>query len=246
MEAGEKPRGSLPNELQSDPTLLWAESIAADGSPRGEIPLEHFVELTERYRALLRRLMKIARISDGYQLSLKELNSLLSMDARTDYLTGLSNRRDMLERLDVEISRARRYGDSFSVIVADIDRFKLINDAQGHEAGDWVIEAVADCLRVNIRLEDHCARWGGEEFLICLTRAALDGALVVAEKLRSSVASLSVEYRGAVLKPTASFGVAQYTMGEGADDVIRGADRALIEAKESGRNRVSARRAKAT
>ena len=242
MESGEKERAETPKDLENDPTLLWAESIAADGSLPGEVMHAHFIELKERYRALLRRLTKIARISDGYQLPLKELNLLLSTDARTDYLTGLSNRRDMLERLDMEISRTHRHGDSFSLIIADIDLFKLINDEHGHEAGDWVIEAVADCFRANLRLEDHCARWGGEEFLMCLTRATLDGALVVAEKLRSGVAGLAVEYRGVVLNPTASFGVAQYTVGENVDDVIRGADRALMEAKKGGRNQVHARR----
>ncbi len=240
---GSAPRegADIPKEFQSDPTLMWAASIAADFRLHGEASYAHFLELRERYVALLRRFAKIARISDGFQLSLKELNLLLSTDARTDYLTGLSNRRDIVERLEGEISRTHRHRDPFSLIIVDIDRFKEVNDSHGHEAGDRLLEAVALALRASLRLEDYCARWGGEEFLICLTRASLEGALVVAEKLRSSIESLEIDYQGARISRTISLGVAQYTDGESLDEIVRGADRALIEAKQAGRNRVRAR-----
>jgi len=241
MSAQEKGADDIPREFRDDPTIAWAEVVAGNPAYKSESLHPLFIELLERYVGLLKRFVKVAKISDGYQLSLKELNVLLSTDARTDYLTSLSNRRDMLERLDTEISRASRYGDPFSLVLGDIDLFKQVNDEHGHEAGDRVIVAVADALRACIRREDHCARWGGEEFLICLPRAPLENALVVAEKLRAAVDGLRIDYDGEILSPTISLGVAEYRKGENVDDVIRGADRALFDAKEGGRNRVRSR-----
>lgn len=228
----------VPKEFRDDATLEWAESVAVNPAYRGEASFAHFIDLKKRYVALLKRIAKIVKISDGFQLSLKEINVLLNTDARTDYLTGLSNRRDMIEKLDAEISTTHRYGDPFSLIIADIDLFKRINDEHGHEAGDRVLTAVSSCLRSILRLEDHCARWGGEEFLICLPRAALERALVVAEKLRTSVEELPIEYNKIRLRPTISLGVSEYEVGESVDDVIRAADSSLIQAKQDGRNLV--------
>lgn len=232
----------IPREFQDDPTLAWADAVAADPVHQGEASYRLFLELRERYVSLLKRLAKIVKISDGYHLSLKELNVLLSSDARTDYLTGLSNRRDMIERATIEVSRGQRYGDAVAFIICDIDLFKRINDEHGHEAGDRVIIEVSSSLRSSLRREDHCARWGGEEYLICLPKAPLESALLVAEKLRAGVEALEVRYEGGTLKATLSLGVAVISAGESIDDVVRRADRALIEAKQAGRNRVCASR----
>ncbi len=235
----------VPIEFKEDASVGWADEIANQAKKSGTVSLADFGELRDRYVTLLRRFAKIVRISDGFQLSLKELNVLLNTDARTDYLTDLSNRRDILEAMEKEMSQSNRHGDSLSVIIADIDGFKKINDAYGHEAGDKVLVAVADCLRKNLRLEDHCARWGGEEFLIYLPRSPVESAGLVAEKLRAGVESLAIAYDGVPIRVTLSVGVSEYATGESVDDVIREADEAMIEAKKAGKNRVGLYRGRA-
>jgi diguanylate cyclase (GGDEF)-like protein len=228
----------LPVEIRSDPVVQWAETIARDERYRAEAMYDPFEKLKDRYFALLKRFLKIARISDSYQLTLKEVNALLDSAARKDYLTGLSNRREILEKIDSEISRAKRHGTVFSILVVDIDHFKRLNDTYGHEAGDLVLKTVADCLRRILRLEDHCARWGGEEFLICLPETNLQNAMGVAEKLRSNVERTSIEYEDTPIQVTITLGVSIHEGSRPIHEVIKAADIAMYGAKSAGRNRV--------
>lgn len=228
----------LPEEVRNDRVLQWALAVSEEDRFRDEGLYRHFLDLRDHYAALLKRCNKIAKISDGFQHSLKRVNALLDEAARRDYLTGLSNRRDMIERIESEISRAKRHGDSFSIIVADIDRFKEVNDTHGHEAGDEILKSVAEALRRSLRLEDHCARWGGEEFLICLPETNISSAASVAEKLKGCVAANKVDYGGATLSVTISLGVSCHDPLSKIEEVIRAADGAMLEAKRKGRNRV--------
>ncbi|MGH9464553.1 MAG: GGDEF domain-containing protein, partial [Thermoanaerobaculia bacterium] len=109
----------------------------------------------------------------------------LARAATTDYLTGLTNRRAMLQRLEEERDRSQRSGRPFSILLADVDRFKQINDRYGHETGDHTLVAIADLLRAVVRKQDVVARWGGEELLVFLPETALAGGLEVAEKIRA-------------------------------------------------------------
>ncbi len=229
----------IPDEFSNDPVLKWAENVASDPAVQDEQSLEAFRVLQTRYIALLKRFSKVVRISDGYQRQLKDINTLLDSAAHTDFLTGLSNRRDVRERLEIELGRARRHHGSVSVILADIDGFKAVNDQHGHEAGDLVLTEVAHRLKIGLRREDLCARWGGEEFLFCLPETSLADAIHVAEKLRSRIASAPIEYRGTEIHATISLGVAEARGNSPVDDVIRAADEALFAAKRGGKNRVS-------
>ena len=229
----------IPDEFRNDPVLTWAENVASDPAVQDEQSLGAFRELQTRYIALLKRFSKVVRISDGYQRQLKDANTLLDSAAHTDFLTGLSNRRDVRERLEIELGRARRHNGSVSVILADIDGFKAVNDQYGHEAGDLVLTEVAHRLKIGVRREDLCARWGGEEFLFCLPETALADAIHVAEKLRSRIAAAPVEYRGTEIRVTISLGVAEDRGSSRADDVVRAADTALSAAKQGGKNRVA-------
>ena len=116
---------------------------------------------------------KILLISDGYQARLMDLNTRLNLLAHTDGLTGLSNRQDAMEKLEAESSRAERHGGRFSVVIADVDDFKLVNDTLGHEAGDRLLSHLGRVFRSTMRREDTCARWGGEEFLFLLPETAV-------------------------------------------------------------------------
>ncbi len=192
--------------------------------------LEDLARIHQRLQA---RFDKITRISDGFQGQLKALNLALAEASRTDALTGLPNRRSMMERLDAELARAEREGTPTAVIMADVDHFKEINDSRGHEAGDRVLSALGDVLRTVLREYDFCARWGGEEFLFLLPNTTLEGALQAVQRIRDHLAEEPLDPR-----PTMSYGVAWRHAGEDRTSLLARADGALYAAKEGGRNRV--------
>ncbi|MEP6910433.1 MAG: diguanylate cyclase [Actinomycetota bacterium] len=168
------------------------------------------------------------------------LHDIVRQQAMTDELTGLVNRRRFLEAVRSEILRAQRLGGPLSVVLADLDDFKLINDRFGHHAGDEVLQAFADVIRGHGRDVDTAARLGGEEFAVLLPETALSGAAVVAARLCTSLSQLRVWLgEGSEVSVTASFGVAQLADGQSWDDLIRAADAALYRAKADGKNRVA-------
>lgn len=165
------------------------------------------------------------------------VETLLAEAAMTDGLTGLLNRRAMLEMLEQAAARLKPGEPGLSVIIADIDFFKRINDARGHDAGDRVLLAVATRL---CKLSDdpqHVARWGGEEFLILLPGARLAEACRRAEAMRRDVAQNPIDDG---LHVTLSLGVAELGAGEKLDNCLRRSDQALYRAKDAGRNTVVA------
>jgi diguanylate cyclase (GGDEF)-like protein len=167
------------------------------------------------------------------------LHEIVQRQAITDELTSLVNRRRFLAALDAEIVRASRLGGTLSVVLADLDDFKRINDRFGHPAGDIVLLKFADLIRAHVREVDVPGRLGGEEFAILLPETDAQGALTGAERLRRALAEHSFELEGRTVEVTASFGVAEHTPGQSADELLRSADAALYRAKEQGKNRVS-------
>ncbi len=165
-------------------------------------------------------------------------NAAIAELAGTDELTKLANRRTFNERVSAEISAARRHGYPFSLVMADLDRFKKVNDSYGHDVGDRVLQAFADVLKSTARKEDLVARWGGEEFTVLLPHTAAGSAVLFAERVRKAFAETRCE--GVNLRLSASFGVADLEAEEGADSLIQRADNALLQAKQNGRNRVVA------
>ena len=162
----------------------------------------------------------------------------LREQANSDRLTGLSNRHAGEEALHALWQQARLDdGRGFSVILADIDHFKRLNDTHGHLAGDRVLRAVARCLAEHSRNDDLAVRWGGEEFLLLLPGSDLHAALASAERLRMACHQLEDEQAG---HPSLSFGVAEVRAGESIEQLIARADMALYSAKQSGRNQVRA------
>jgi diguanylate cyclase (GGDEF)-like protein len=214
------------------------ERLLAEGIEQDNPLLGPHLELARKLSKASRRLEKISKISDGFQSQLKELNQTLQRASLTDTLTGIANRRAMLERLKAEANRTSRGGKPFSVLMLDLDRFKRINDTHGHEAGDLIIMAVAQTLENNLRNFDFCARWGGEEFLVLLTATTLKTAASVSEKLRQAVAALEVNYEGERIPISFSGGLAVHRGKDNVNDTLRDADRALYVAKSQGRNQV--------
>ncbi len=153
----------------------------------------------------------------------------------TDRLTGLYNRLKLDELFSSYLHAQTRYPMGFAVALLDIDKFKAINDTYGHQVGDSVLQALALCLKNNIRQEDIAARWGGEEFLILIPTASLEKGIALCEKLRFIIENTSFETVGHV---TVSFGVTHYCHGDDEKSMVSRADRALYRAKANGRNLV--------
>jgi two-component system, cell cycle response regulator len=190
----------------------------------------------------------IARLNTGRRIlnlehSLRAANQRNRILSITDALTGTFNRRYLMEQLPREVERCRRYAYPLSVLMCDIDHFKQINDAHGHAAGDDVLQQFAARAQRSIRSNsDWVSRYGGEEFLIVLPETSHEGAVAVAEKIRTLVAATPFATRGGDARVTASFGVAS-TGPSGpdltlkVDALIRLADECLYRSKQAGRDR---------
>jgi two-component system, cell cycle response regulator len=168
------------------------------------------------------------------------LHEAAALQAISDGLTGLANRRHCEEQLLAEIARSERYDTPLAVIVCDIDEFKAANDSHGHAFGDLVLQRFAGVLRETLRDVDLIGRWGGEEFLVVLPETTLEGAIDAGERIRTGFAALELGTEAARVKMTASFGVARFVRGADALELVRAADEALYEAKRRGKNRVKA------
>ena len=171
---------------------------------------------------------------------LEQLVEDLQKQIITDPLTNLYNRRFLQEYLPQEIAKAKRASSSVAVLMFDLDFFKRINDVFGHEAGDAFLKSVAALLQGCIRESDIACRYGGEEFVLVLSGASLDGAIKKAEKIRNAVMALDLIIRQKPLgRVSTSIGIAVYPEhGAEMEALLRAADEALYEAKERGRNRV--------
>lgn len=180
--------------------------------------------------------LKIKHLQDD----LKRSNELLLELSNTDHLTGMYNRRYLMESLDKEVQRTVRKGGNLSLIIMDIDHFKHVNDTYGHLQGDIVLQKVALHLQKELRSYDTAARYGGEEFISILPDASLTEAAFVAERIRTSIQALTFREPLSALNLTVSLGVATFGTHHCStvDDFIKLADDALYRAKTSGRNRV--------
>jgi len=167
----------------------------------------------------------------------KRLQQELTLMANTDSLTGLLNRRRFMDCASAEFSRAQRYQRELAMVMLDIDHFKRINDTRGHLVGDQVIKAMARHMQTLLRTSDWPARWGGEEFAILMPETPLDGATILAERLRAELATLVLPAADGPLQFTVSVGVASCTESDHHFmALMERADAALYAAKHAGRN----------
>ncbi|HVL01254.1 MAG TPA: ABC transporter substrate binding protein [Dongiaceae bacterium] len=214
LRRGDSYRAEFPYK-RKDGTLFWGiisgKAINPDNLAEGALFI--IMDITARKQAEER---------------LKKVNLQLENQATTDHLTGIANRRHVTAQLNAEIGRSNRYAEPFSVILLDVDHFKLINDQHGHDAGDRVLKGIATLLRQTCRVVDSVARWGGEEFLILCPSTELADAVRLAELLRSRIEQQDFNLNAPV---TSSFGVAAHQSGQTLDNLIKAADSALYEAK---------------
>jgi diguanylate cyclase (GGDEF)-like protein/hemerythrin-like metal-binding protein/PAS domain S-box-containing protein len=209
--SGETWQNEIKN-LKKDGSFYWADTlIEPDFNEEGDI---------------------VGYTAFRHDITDKKLAQHLSV---TDNLTGLYNRNKIEEVLDSELIRFKRYEHSFSIIIIDIDFFKQVNDAHGHQVGDDVLVGFAQLTKASVRSSDTVGRWGGEEFIIICPEADEAAANMVAEKIRSNLENHRFSVIG---QKTASFGVSTAIKDESKDDLVRRADDALYRAKHNGRNRV--------
>jgi two-component system, cell cycle response regulator len=220
-------------ELCMIPILFLSGSGTADDKVKGldlgavdyvAKPFDAF-ELRARVRAALRT---------------KQLQDLLIEHAHIDPLTGLPNRRALMERLQREWARAVRHGGALSFIMADIDHFKRVNDAYGHNVGDKLLQEVAKVFSQQCRDVDLPARYGGEEFAVVVPDETASSTVFLAERCRLGIERVRLPVRAECVSATASFGVAEAAGLPSAEALVEHADKALYQAKGAGRNRVRA------
>ena len=177
-------------------------------------------------------------------LKIRELREKLKTLATTDELTGLHNRKYLLERMDQEISRAKRYGNALSLLLFDLDFFKVVNDIYGYEWGDVLLKSIADKLKGLIRKEDILTRYGDEEFVVVLPNTSEDNAFLFAERFRKDIEKMEFIPAGEEERHpiTISGGIATYPClpdtEEDANTIIRYAEHALYNAKKRGKNKI--------
>jgi len=221
--------------------LTAAAAVVASGDLAVELPRTGGGEvgyLTDVFNFM------VERLREGRE-ELQAANRELERVSVTDALTGLCNRRLLLETMVHETQRSRRTAQPFSILMLDIDAFKAFNDTYGHQAGDRALVMVAQVIRESVRVLDTVARYGGEEFVVVLPETDLAGAAGTAERIRSAIEASRLSLGEKDVSVTLSIGVAEFPMDGAAVDLIIGsADQALYRAKEGGRNRVVLSRAK--
>ncbi len=246
-------------KCHSTPDVAPASMVAIYGSQNGfgwqldetigmqlvQVPMLYPLEKARQtFTSFMLSLMAVfALLFLGLNLALSALviepmariNLRLEELATKDFLTDLVNRRRFFERLESEMAEARIRKHGVSVAIFDLDFFKRINDTFGHDSGDEVLRHTALRARELLRSSDCAARLGGEEFIILMRETHIEAAMAIAEAVRAKIANVPYEHVGAV---SASFGVAEWNHVEDARQLINRADKALYEAKQTGRNKV--------
>jgi diguanylate cyclase (GGDEF)-like protein len=159
-------------------------------------------------------------------------------DSKEDFLTKLYNRRALDELMAVKESEFERYSHNYTVVMFDLDHFKLINDKYGHDAGDAVLSAFANILKNEARTVDVVGRFGGEEFIAILSETGSEGGAIFAEKVRKKVQKARFMYKNQKIDLTLSCGVSERSTHTSMQNTITSADEFLYKAKETGRNKV--------
>lgn len=199
----------------------------------GEIVLYHHARFSETdldtIETLLSTLLCPLRNALQYRAAIEA--------SMTDALTGAGNRLAMTTNLEHELNLARRYHHELSVLILDIDKFKKINDNEGHATGDNVLQEMVRLVNKVNRNTDRCYRYGGEEFVVVLSKTDKYGAMVIAERLREAVAALRICAESGPIQVTVSIGVTSFLVTDSQDDLLNRADKAMYKMKNEGGNR---------
>jgi len=231
-----KPNGDMKDSATCSDVDRF-EKVIADVRYADNILLDEFTHLSICYKKLELRANKL-RI-ENEQLKTELVNMVRSLDlaSRIDGMTGLANRRDIMEKIDREATRSQRHQHPFTVLLINIDAFKKVNDTYGYNSGDDVLVEIARVLRSCVRNEDICARWGGDEFLILLPETAAECSLPVAKKVLESVSMTEFKANKPGIHITVSVGICEHNPAQNVHDCIARVNQALLHAKNGGKNR---------
>ncbi len=232
--------------LKQDPTTADLPVIFLTGRAEGADVIEALRLGAQDYLSKPTQTAELlARVGAAVEVGrlrqqLRERTEELDRASRTDHLTGLINRRYLDERLSTLLSTAVRYDVPCTVLLADVDHFKQVNDLHGHQAGDAVLVEVAERLTSCLRASDMVGRWGGEEFLVLAPHTDLQGGVRLGERLRACMTGTPIELPGGSLRITMSLGGAVALPPHGIvtpESLVRASDENLYAAKQAGRNR---------
>jgi len=243
LTTGERDALAALGRLRADAVVGGVALIVVTGAGHRDLPLEALAAGADDYvcepvdgHELVARVLA-ARRRKLLEHELRTRNAALEHLTSTDALTGVRNRRALEEEVHRLVSRSRRHGRPVAALLVDVDHFKAVNDEHGHAAGDAALRQIAARLRCVLRAEDVLGRWGGEEFLVLLPEIGALGAATTAERLRRAVAASPVGTEDTARWVTISIGWAVWDDHE-PDELVAAADRELLAAKRSGRDRV--------
>lgn len=209
---------------------------------QGSIPYEEMFSLHQGSNLLawLFPMLLVGYITTMLANDIYHAFSRIKTTAQTDELTKLYNRRAFLDLLEKQLQQAQRGGYSFSLLLADCDNLKSVNDKYGHEAGNLLLQTIADSFRHCLRGSDYAARYGGDEFTVLLTNTPPEPAQRVAERIKTLLESSSFRYRGETLGTSISIGISSFPQnGDSAEELLRQADKAMYISKRDGKNRIT-------
>lgn len=213
------------------------EKVITDIHHADNILLEEFTHLSECYKMMRQQVNKLGAENDQLKTELVNMVRSLNLASRIDGMTGLANRRDIMEKIDREATRSQRHGHPFTILLVNIDDFKRVNETHSYNAGDDVLVEIARVLRSCVRNEDICARWGGEEFLILLPETNTDNSLPVASKVLEAMSMTEFKANKPGIHITVSIGVCEHNPSQSVQECISRVHYALLQAKKEGKNR---------
>ena len=228
------------NDINGNSEIDNIRQIVSNGRYSDNFLMPALEKLLSLYQQLEKQTDRVT--SENRQLRSQMVDVVRSLDlsSRIDGMTGLANRRGIMEKIEQEITRARRHTCPITILLVDIDNFEKINNHYGYNDGDDVLVEVARLLRGIVRNEDICARWGGEEFLIMLPETDLEGALPVAGKVLEAISMSEFKVGNPGIRISASIGVSIYdNTSHSSQEFILRAHQALSQAKQDGGNRYS-------
>lgn len=213
------------------------EQIIADRRFADNALLTELTQLHEHSKQLERRVEKLTAENEQFKTQLVNMVRSLDLASRVDGMTGLANRRDIMEKIDREATRSHRHQHPFTVLLINVDNFKQVNDTYGYNTGDDVLVEISRVLRGCVRNEDVCARWGGEEFLLLLPETSAEDSLSVANKVLESTFMTEFKANKPGIRITVSVGICEHDPDESVQVCISKANQALTLAKQGGKNR---------
>jgi diguanylate cyclase (GGDEF)-like protein len=213
------------------------EKIIADIRHADNILLEEFTHLSDCYKKLIHHINKLRAENKQLRTKLVDMVRSLDLTSGIDGMTGLANRRDIMEKIDREATRSKRHQHPFTILLVNVDDFKKINDTHGYNTGDDVLVEIARVLRSCVRNEDICARWSGEEFLILLPETGTESSLPVAKKVLESICMTEFKANKPGIHITVSIGICEHDPAQKVQECISRVNQALLRAKKAGKNR---------